>query len=192
MTMATANAIDGHRNLMVNKSTFDNNSSVSVHGDAMNVAGMLISLFLCLSVLMVTGCTSKQDKQEAGMPGKVPPAAAVAPPQDQTDARAAAQVVLSQLAAGDFDQIYQAASPGFKKIGSKEQFVSKFQQVRKMVGVLKNPRETSFATIPNKGHVLVYRLENDLYTTDIRLSFERAADGKMALAGLNQHDEPKK
>ena len=153
----------------------------------MNFTTLGTSIFLCLSVLIIIGCNSK----DAAQPGK-DNAATAASPQDQTDARAAAQLVLSRLSAGDFAEIYQDASPGFKKIGTEAQFVARFQQARQKVGVLKNPRETSFAALPNKGHVLVYRLDNDLYTTDIRLSFERAGDGKMALAGLNQHDEPKK
>jgi len=157
----------------------------------MNFVSYGTSIFLCLSLLVITGCNSKQDKQDAALPAKGK-AATVAPPQDQTDARAAAQLVLSQLTAGDFAKIYHGASPGFKKIGSEAQFVTKFQQVQQKVGVLKNPREISYATLPNKGHVLVYRLDNELYTTDMRLSFERTGDGKMTLAGLNQHDEPKK
>jgi len=157
----------------------------------MNFVNLGTSVFLCFSLLMAAGCNSKQDKQGAALPGKGK-AAAVASSQEQTDARAAAQLVLSQLAAGDFVKIYQGASPGFKKIGSEAQFVARFKQARQKVGVLKNPRETSFETLPNKAHMLVYRLDNELFATDIRLSFERAGDGKMVLAGLNQHDEPKK
>lgn len=153
----------------------------------MNFARIGTLIVLSLSLLMITGCDSKKDKSGAASPGS-----AVASPQDQADARAAAQVVLSQLLAGDFAKIYQDAAPGFKKIGSEAQFVAKFQQVRQKVGELKSPRETSFATLPNKGHVLVYRAENELYNTDFRISFERAQDGKMVLAGLNQHDELKK
>lgn len=154
----------------------------------MNFIRLGTSVSLCLSLFMITGCNSNKDKQAAALPGK---AAAVASPQEQTDARAAAQLVLAQLTAGEFSKIYQDASPGFKKIGSEAQFVAKFQQARQKVGVLKNPRETNFETLPNKGHLLVYRLDNELYNTDIRLSFERTSDGKMILAGLNQHDEPK-
>lgn len=152
----------------------------------MNFLTLGTSVFLSISILMITGCNSKQDK----LPGQGK--TAVASPQDQTDARAAAQLILSQLTAENFAKIYADASAGFKKIGSEAQFVARFKQARQKVGVLKNPRETSFEAIPDKGYVLVYRLDNDQYTTDIRLSFERAADGKMSLAGLNQHDEPKK
>ena len=157
----------------------------------MNFVRIGTAVFLCLSLLMIAGCDSKKDKPGAVAPGK---AAAVAPatPQDQTDARAAAKLVLSQLFAGDFAKIYQDASPGFKKIGTEAQFIAKFQQTRQKVGVLKNPRELSFATLPDRGHVLVYRVDNDLYNTDVRLTFARAQNGRMELAGLHQHDELKK
>lgn len=186
-----ANAIDGCSNIMVNCFSLhpDFNTTFLAHGEVMNFVRLGASVSLCLSLFMITGCNSKQGKQDTTQSGN---AAAVASPQEQADARAAAQVILAQLTAGDFAKIYQDASPGFKKIGSEAQFVAKFQQVRQRVGVLKNPHETSFATLPNKGHVLVYRLENELYATDMRLSFERARDGKMLLAGLNQHDELKK
>ena len=157
----------------------------------MNIARLGKLVFLCLALFTIAGCKAKQDKPGAASPGK---AAAVAPatPQDQTDARAAAKLVLSHLLAGDFAKVYQDASPEFKKIGPEAQFIAKFQQTRQKVGVLKNPRETSFATLPDRGHVLVYRVDNDLYNTDVRLTFARAQNGKMVLAGLNQHDELKK
>jgi hypothetical protein len=158
----------------------------------MNFVTLGTSVFLSLSLLMMTGCNSKQDKQEASLPGNGnAKTATVASTQDQADARAAAQLVLSRLTAGDFAKIYQDASPGFKAIGTETQFVAKFQQSRQKVGVLKNPRETSFETLPSKGHLLVYRFDSELYITDMRLGFERTGDGKMSLAGLNQHDEHK-
>ena len=84
------------------------------------------------------------------------------------------------------------SAPGFKQVGTESQFVAKFQQTRNSVGVLKKPQEISFGTLPGKGYVFIYRLENERYKTEMRLSFERAKNGKMELAGLNQHDEPKK
>lgn len=171
----------------------------------MNMIHCFKYVFLLVILVTLIGCKSKQDKAEM-KPGAAPQKTGeiksisgqnttggpTASPQDQADARAAAAQVLARLTAGDFATVYQAAEPGFKKIGSESQFVAKFQQSRQKVGVLKNPKEVSFATLPGKGHVLVYRLENELFNTDMRLSFSRSANGKMELAGLNQHDELKK
>jgi hypothetical protein len=57
---------------------------------------------------------------------------------------------------------------------------------------LTNPREISFETRPDSIHVLVYRTDNERFVTEMRLSFQRAKNGTMELAGLNQHDEPKR
>ncbi len=155
-------------------------------------------------LIMIIGCKSKQDKpgasapapqEKAGAPAVTPQdktGAPVVTPQDKSDARAAAARVLSQFEAGEFSQIYKDASPGFKQIGSESQFVAKFQQTRQKTGVLKNPREVSFDTRPDKNHVIIYRLEGERFKTDIRLTFARSRNGVMELAGLNQHDEPKK
>ena len=154
--------------------------------------------------VMLIGCKSKQDnpgagsvspQEKAAAPAVTPQAKTVAPAassQDKTDARAAAAHVLSQFEAGEFQQLYKESSAVFKQIGSETAFVTAFLQTRQKVGVLKNPKEISFATRPDNIHVLIYRLENERFTTDMRLSFERAKSGKMELAGLNQHDEPKK
>ena len=108
------------------------------------------------------------------------------------DARAAALRVLAQMEAGDFAAVYKGAADSFKQIGSETAFVTKFQQTRQKTGVLKNPKELKFDTRPDNIHVLVYRVENQAFITEMRLSFERAKNGSMALVGLNQHDEPKK
>lgn len=162
----------------------------------------LITALLVVAVILVFGCKSRQEQSGSGSgasPGKiaaeapqVKPAAIVVTSQDKADTRAAATHVLSQLLAGNFSAIYTEAAPGFKQIGNESLFVAKFQETRQKVGLLKNPREISFETRPDNIHVLVYRLENDLFKTDMRLSFARAKSGKMELAGLNQHDEPKK
>jgi len=151
----------------------------------MNYLRLSTIIFLMVALFSLNGCSS-EEKPGAGPQDKT------ASPQDQADARTAALHVLSQLEAGQFAQIYQEASAGFKQIGTEPQFVAKFQQALQKTGPLKNPKETSFATLPGKGYVLVYRLENDLFTTDMRISFARSTSGKMELAGLNQHDEPKK
>src|SRR6185369_14486851 len=119
-------------------------------------------------------------------------AAAVVPPQDKADAQAAAVRVLALIESGNFPAVYKDAAAGFKQIGSESQFVAKFQETRKNVGVLKNPKQVSFGTLPGNGYVFVYRLENESYKSDIRLTFARSQSGKMELAGLNQHDELKK
>ena len=93
---------------------------------------------------------------------------------------------------GDFATIYRDASAGFKQIGSEGQFVGKFQQTRQNVGVLEKPREIGVSTLPGKGYIFTYRLENERYNSDVRLTFARSGNGKMELAGLNQHDELKK
>lgn len=156
----------------------------------MNFLRLSTTAFLLIVLSTVVGCTSKEEKG-AGQQGKTA-APVAASPQDQNDARTAALHVLSQFEAGQFAQIYQEASSGFKKIGAEPQFVAKFQQARQNTGPLKNPKEISFATLSGKGHVLIYRLENELFKTDLRISFARSKNGKMELAGLNQHDEPKK
>lgn len=160
---------------------------------------------LFVALLIFVGCKAKQDKPNAGpvasadksatstaAPVQNAPGAKTASPKDMTDARTAAQRVLAQMEAGDFASIYNGASSGFKLIGSESAFVTKFQQTRMKTGVLKNPKEISFETRPNSNHVTVYRVDNERFVTDIRLTFQRGKNGSMELAGLNQHDEPKK
>jgi len=166
-----------------------------------NVKTIIMSMVVATAI----GCNAKQDKpatnaaapgQKAGdvksISGQNTTGVVVASQQDQAKARAAAAQVLALLEAGNFTSVYQQAEAGFKKIGSESQFVAKFQQARQKTGVLKNPKELSLTSVPGKGHVLVYRLENDLFNTDMRLTFVSSQSGKMELAGLNQHDEVKK
>lgn len=161
--------------------------------------------FLVASLTIITGCESKMEKPAAGpavsadnktvtpaVPAQSSPAAVSASEKDKADARAAAQHTLAQLESGDFAAVYREASAGFKKIGSEPSFVSKFQQTRLKTGALKAPKEISFETRPGSVHVLVYRLQNERFVTDMRLSFQRGPGGSMELAGLNQHDEPRK
>ena len=164
-----------------------------------NFAFLLIMLFVT-----VIGCKSKQETPVAktaptqgggeikSISGQNASGAPVTSPQDKRDAEAAAAHVLSQMEAGDFSAIYNEASPGFKQIGSEALFVAKFKQTRLKTGPLKNPKQISFVTLPDKTHVLVYRLENERFKTDRRLTFDRSKSGKMELFGLNQHDDPKK
>lgn len=170
----------------------------------MNYVSCIKIAFLLVVLVTFIGCKSKQDKPGAstGAPQEKAAATAVTPqdkidarvvsPQDKADARAAAARVLARMEAGDFPAIYNESAPGFKQIGNESQFVAKFQQTRQKIGVLKKPHELNFDTRPDNSHVLVYRLENDHYKTDMRLTFARSQSGKMVLAGLNQHDEPKK
>ncbi|MDD2852681.1 MAG: DUF3887 domain-containing protein [Desulfuromonadaceae bacterium] len=150
----------------------------------MNYLRLIKTVFMLVVLVTFIGCNAKQDKPVVDN--------GAAPQQNQTDARSAAAHVLAQLEAGDFTAIYKEASAGFKKIGSEQAFVTKFQQTMKRVGVLKTPKEVSFETKPDKGHILVYSLENENYKTEIRLTFTRDKNGKMELAGLNQHDELRK
>jgi hypothetical protein len=171
----------------------------------MNNVRWIKTAFPLVILLSLIGCKSKQDKpvtnpgapqEKTAPPSAVPPqdksAAPVVSPQDKADAQAAAVRVLALMESGDFPAIYKDTSAGFKQIGSESQFVAKFQQTRQSVGVLKKPQQISFGTLPGNGYVLIYRLENERYKTDMRLTFARSPSGKMELAGLNQHDELKK
>jgi hypothetical protein len=164
----------------------------------MNYARGIKVISLLVVMVMFVGCKSRQDKPGAGTQDKAAASAQgkasadAVSPKDKSEARAAAAQVLSQFVAGEFPAIYKESAPGFKQIGNESQFVAKFQHTRQTVGALKNPHEVSFNVGPEKSNVLVYRLENDRFKTDIRLTFVRSPNGKMELAGLNQHDEPKK
>ncbi|MBK5273449.1 MAG: hypothetical protein JJE30_00140 [Desulfuromonadales bacterium] len=171
----------------------------------MNYLRSIKIAFLLVILTTFIGCKSKQDKpvtgasapqEKSAAPASVAPqgksGATVVPPQDKADAQTAAVRVLALMETGDFPAIYKESAAGFKQIGSESQFVAKFQQTRKSVGVLKNPQQISFGTLPGNGYVFTYRLENERYKTDLRLTFTRSQSGKMELAGLNQHDELKK
>ena len=160
----------------------------------MNNVRCTVAAVLIMMVVLSGGCSKKQkettaDKQGArqgqtGAPG--------VPEQTKSDVRAAAKQVVARLQAGDFPAIYRESAPGFKKIGSEAQFVTKFQQARMKTGVQSNPQELSFDTRPGNAYVLVFRMNNERYTTDWRLTFARNQAGGYELAGLNQHDELKK
>lgn len=166
----------------------------------------VIRVIAALLVALVTlaGCKAKQEQPAettASPQGKTSTAPAApqgkaaaqpATPQDMADARATALRVLSQMEAGDFTTVYRESGAGFKQIGPEAAFVAKFQQTRQKTGALNNPRELKFDTRPDNVHVLVYRVENQRFVTDMRLSFARSKNGAMELVGLNQHDEPRK
>ncbi|HXE95204.1 MAG TPA: hypothetical protein VN642_02275 [Dongiaceae bacterium] len=164
----------------------------------MNYVRCFLTAILVIASISSIGCKSKQDKPgaNAGKTGATAVGGKAAAPsvsnEEKDAARTAAARVLAQFSSGDFATIYKDSAAGFKQIGSESQFVEKFQQTRQRVGVLKNPKEISFETRPDSSHVLVYRLENDHYNTDMRLTFSRIKSGKMELSGLNQHDELKK
>lgn len=160
---------------------------------------------LLVAVVTFAGCKAKQEKPAEGTAAPQEKSAAVpaatatgkasagaAAPQDMADARAAAQRVLARIEAGDFATVYRESGAGFKQIGPEAAFVAKFEQTRQKTGVLKNPRELKFDTRPDNIHVLLYRVENQRFVTEMRLSFERSKNGAMELVGLNQHDEPRK
>lgn len=170
----------------------------------MNCASRVRIASLILVLVTFAGCKAKQEKpadNTAAPQGKAATAPApvsgktaapIASAQDMADARTGAQRVLTQMETGDFTAIYRESAPSFKQIGSEAAFVTKFQQTRLKTGVLTNPKELTFNTRPDNVHVLVYRVDNQRFTTEMRLSFERAKNGTMELVGLNQHDEPKK
>jgi len=166
----------------------------------MNNALYIKAALLLVILFSLISCKSKQDKpaadaaapQEKTASPQGKPAAVVVPPQDKADAQAAAARVLALIESGDFPAIYSDSAAGFKQIGSESQFVTKFQETRLRVGVLKNPQQISFGTLPGNRYVSIYRVENERYKSDIRLTFARSPGGKMELAGLNQHDELKK
>jgi hypothetical protein len=168
----------------------------------MNCVRRINIAILIVAVVTVIGCTSKKEAPEKTAPppnageiksisGQNAAGKQVASPQDKIDAEAAAARVLSQMEAGDFAAIYTEATLGFKQIGNQALFVEKFQQTRKKTGPLNNPKLVSFVTLPDKTHVLVYRLENERFKSERRLTFDRSKSGKMELFGLNQHDELK-
>lgn len=170
----------------------------------MNRVRCIKAALLLISAVAVLGCKSKQEapapssgtpQQNTGeiksISGQSAGGAVPTSPQDKADAEAAATRVLTQMEAGDFSTMYKEAEAGFKKIGSEAQFVAKFQQVRQKTGPLMNPQLVSHVTRPDKTVVLVYRLGNDRFISERRLTFARNKSGKMELFGLNQHDEPK-
>jgi hypothetical protein len=170
----------------------------------MNYAYCIKTTLLLVILVTFIGCKSKQDKSATNaaapqgktatptIPLQDKSGAPSVPPQDKADAQAAAVRVLALMESGDFSAIYKDSAAGFKQIGSESQFVAKFQQTRKSVGVLKNPQPISFGTLPGNGYVFNYRVENERYKSELRLTFARSQSGKMELAGLNQHDELKK
>lgn len=167
----------------------------------MNDIRCIKTAFLLIALIALVGCTSKQGTSETSTRAPLQNAREVknqnaaamvgALPKDKADARAVAAHVLTLLEAGDYAAVYNQASPVFRSIGEEALFAAKFRQAQQKVGLLKNPQEISFASPRNNTHVLVYRLENEGFKTEMRLTLSRSQDGKMELAGLNQHDEAK-
>ncbi len=175
-----------------------------MHRSSFSKLALLIVVFAA-----IVGCDSQKNKSVAsGGTSAAPTAAApasgegkylsgqntmgapTASPQDQAAVRGAAALVLSRMESGDFAAIYNEASAGFQKLGSRDQFIAAFSQTGKKTGALKKPQEVSFTSGPNNTHVIIYRLENDKFHTDRRLSFSHSPNGAVILEGLNQHDEP--
>lgn len=135
----------------------------------------VLFLLIILSVILIS-CKSAKSNSGAG----------------KDDVRAAAIHVLSQFEAGEFSQIYKEAAPVFRQTGPEASFVAQFQQSLKKTGTFKNQKESSYEARPDNSHVIIYRMENDHFITDMHLTFARSKDGKMELAGIHEHDEPKK
>ncbi len=136
-----------------------------------------LKVFFLLIILSVTfiSCKSAKSNPDAGI----------------ADARSAAIHVLSQFEAGEFSQIYKEAAPVFKQTGPEAKFVAQFQQTLKQTGTFKNQKESSHEARPDDTYVLIYRLVNERFITDMHLTFIRSKSGKMELAGIHEHDEPK-
>jgi hypothetical protein len=135
----------------------------------------VLLLLIILSVTFI-GCKSTKSNSDAG----------------SADARTAAIHILSQYEAGEFSQIYKESAPVFKQTGPEANFVAQFQQTLKKTGKLKNQKESSYEARPDDTYVLTYHMENDHFNSDIHLTLTRSKNGKMELAGIHQHDEPKK
>lgn len=167
----------------------------------MNRLASIKTVALVVAALAVFGCKSKQEGAPKAGPqaqqgqnvksisGESAAGKIVTSPKDKADAEAAAAKVISQMESGQWPAIYQAAAPGFKQIGPENAFAGKFEQTRKKIGPLQDPKLISFVTRPDQTHVLVYRMHNDKWISDRRLTFARSKEGKMELFGLNQHDE---
>lgn len=170
----------------------------------MNPTFRLKTAALLVVLVTLAGCKAKQEKpaENATAPQGVTTTAPAttagnaatraASGQEMADARSGALRVLSQFEAGDFAAIYRDSAPSFKQIGPEAAFVTKFQQTRQKTGPLKNPKELKFETGSDNVHVLLYRVDNQRFITEMRLSFARSKNGAMELVGLNQHDEPRK
>ena len=135
----------------------------------------LVLLLLILSLSFI-GCKSAKSNPDTG----------------KADARAVALNVLSQFEAGKFSQIYKESAPIFKQAGKESNFVAQFQQSLKKTGVFKNQKESSVEARPDKTYVFTYHLENEHFNTDMHLTVTRSTSGKMELAGIYEHDDPKK
>lgn len=152
---------------------------------------------LLLVLTVFVGCDSKGDKPGANaVPPKEQPGASApvvtdtAPPEkDRTDARAEGTRVIAQMKAGQFQAIYQEASPAFRELGTEPQFVGMMEQTRKKTGALKGSKETGLETGSDKRQMLTYSVEYDNVRSNLRLSFLRSKEGKMELVGLNQKDD---
>ena len=135
----------------------------------------VILLLVILSVTCIR-CKSAKSNHDAGI----------------ADVRVAALHVLSQFEAGEFSQIYKEAAPVFKQTGPEANFVEQFQQTLKKTGTFKNQKESSYDARPDDTYVLTYRMENERFISDMHLTLKRSKNGKMELAGIYEHDEPKK
>jgi len=82
------------------------------------------------------------------------------------------------LEAGDFPAIYKDAAAGFKQIGSESNLSQSSNKPERTWVYLKNPHEVSVGTLPGNGYVFVYRVENERYKTDLRLTFARSQNEK--------------
>jgi len=113
-------------------------------------------------------------------------------PADNADAKRVAAQVLAQFEAGEFSKIYQGAAPIFKQTGPEDKFVAQFQQTLKKTGTFKKQKEPSIETRSGNEFVVTYHMENDRFNSDLHLTIAKSSGGKFELAGIHEHDEPKK
>jgi hypothetical protein len=105
--------------------------------------------------------------------------------KDQSDAKAVAERVHSQMQAGDYSTIYKESAPYFKTIGTEAQFVALMQKHQSDVGPLKAAREIAFEagadSTVGKIQVFVYDLEFERARVRQRLVLTRSDSGQMQL-----------
>jgi hypothetical protein len=142
------------------------------------------------------GCSRKEQQPAqvpATQPGAAPQQAGQPPqqkvevkavPQDEADVVPVRDRVLAHFKAGDFEAIYQEASPGFRKVGPKEQFIALWKQQLEQTGAIENITESGHSIRPtDRFLIFTYRVQYKNMPKDLRLTFGRSNAGKMHLFG---------
>lgn len=157
-------------------------------------------------VAATAGCSRKEQQPAqapAIQPGATPQQAGQPPqqkgevkaaPQDEVDVVPVRDGVLSHYKDGDFEAVYRDASPGFREVGPKEQFVALWKQQFEQTGAIKTITETGHSIRPtDRFLIFIYRVQYEKMQKYLRLTFGRSTDGKkMELTGINQSDAQNK